>query len=481
MAITVGLHHRTSYRYDRAVHLSPHIVRLRPAPHTRTPIHSYRLTIEPSTRFINWQQDAFGNFLARLVFPEPTDHFSIDVELVAELVSINPFDFFLDEEAEHYPFDLRPLTRDELGPYLTAAEPLGRSSRVARRCRSQPRRPCLRDQPRAAPAAGAGLRGPDGDRCAEPGETLHRQAGSCRDSSWLLVEIAAPARPRRPLRLRLPRPAGADDPPLDGGPSDHRRTSPISTRGPRSTCPAPAGSASTRPRGLATAEGHIPLACTPDPAVGGADRPGRATGPRSPSASSTRSAASIEPPRVTKPYTDDEWSRHRRRGRGGRRRPRRRRRAPHDGRRTHLRLRRRHGRRGMDHRCGRPGQACAGDRADRPSVGTVRRRAALLHCGHGKWYPGEPLPRWQYTLSGDRRAADVARSKPAQWSRRVTAGTIPSRPAGSPRRWSRGWARLPTRSIDAFEDPVHLLWREALAAGGHRPVGPRPRRPRGAR
>ena len=100
MAITVGIHHRMTYRYDRPVALSPHVVRLRPAPHTRTPIKAYRLKVSPPQHFLNWQQDAFGNFQARLVFPERADHLEIDVEVVAELDTINPFDFFLDDAAE---------------------------------------------------------------------------------------------------------------------------------------------------------------------------------------------------------------------------------------------------------------------------------------------------------------------------------------------------------------------------------------------
>ena len=105
MTIRVAIHHRTEYHFDRPVALSPHTIRLRPAPHTRTPVHQYALTIEPAKHFINWQQDPFGNFMARLVFPEKTKRFSVDVGLVVDLVKINPFDFFLEEYAEHFPFE----------------------------------------------------------------------------------------------------------------------------------------------------------------------------------------------------------------------------------------------------------------------------------------------------------------------------------------------------------------------------------------
>ncbi len=125
MAITVGIHHRTTYRYDRPVALSPHIVRLRPAPHTRTPIKAYRLKVSPAQHFLNWQQDPFGNFQARVVFPERADHLEIDVEVVAELDTINPFDFFLDDSAELMPFAYDEAVAEELAPFLSPREPLG--------------------------------------------------------------------------------------------------------------------------------------------------------------------------------------------------------------------------------------------------------------------------------------------------------------------------------------------------------------------
>src|SRR5580658_3461246 len=117
MALHVALHHRTSYRYDRAITLGPQTVRLRPAPHCRTPILSYSMRVEPAEHFINWQQDAFANYQARLVFPEKTREFKVTVDLVAEMAVYNPFDFFLEPSAEQFPFDYSPSLALELAPY----------------------------------------------------------------------------------------------------------------------------------------------------------------------------------------------------------------------------------------------------------------------------------------------------------------------------------------------------------------------------
>jgi len=122
MAIIVAIRHNTSYHYDRFINMGAHVIRLKPAPHSRTKIHSYSLNIEPKEHFINWQQDSFGNYLARVVMHDKVKEFKVEVEVVAEMTVINPFDFFVEEYAEKFPFQYETQEVKELAPYFEIVE-----------------------------------------------------------------------------------------------------------------------------------------------------------------------------------------------------------------------------------------------------------------------------------------------------------------------------------------------------------------------
>jgi transglutaminase-like putative cysteine protease len=138
MSIRVAIRHRTEYHFDRSVSLAPHQIRLRPAPHARTPIHQYSLRVEPDEHFLNWQQDPFGNFVGRYVFRGKAKKLIIDVGLVVEMVTINPFDFFVEEYAEHFPFEYPKQLHKELKPYFECTES---GPRLTHWLKSVPREP----------------------------------------------------------------------------------------------------------------------------------------------------------------------------------------------------------------------------------------------------------------------------------------------------------------------------------------------------
>jgi transglutaminase-like putative cysteine protease len=307
MSIQVALHHRTTYRYDRLIELGPQIVRLRPAPHSRTPVLSYSLKITPAQHFINWQQDPQGNHLARLVFPEKTDLFEVTVDLVADMSVINPFDFFLEPAAEKWPFAYDPALAEEIAPFRKL-EPLGPklSAWLATVDRKEQRTIdfIVALNARLQSEIGYIVRLEPGVQTCE--ETLARAKGSCRDTGWLLVMILRhlgfAARFASGYLIQLV----ADEKPLEGpeGPThdftDLHAWCEVYLPG--------AGWIGLDPTsGLLTGEGHIPLACTPEPSsaapIEGALEKAEVEFEHAMTVTRVR-----ETPRTTKPYTEEQWA-----------------------------------------------------------------------------------------------------------------------------------------------------------------------------
>ena len=395
MTVTVGLTHHTAYQYDKPISMSPHIFRLKPAAHCRTSIESYSLKITPENHFINWQQDAYGNYLARVVFPEQTKSFSFTVDLVAKMNVINPFDFFLEEYADNYPFKYDDATNHEVQTYLLKGEP--------NRLLLDFIEPVLPKKPLRtvdflvafnqyiANYVGYTIRMEPGVQSAT--ETLTLKTGSCRDSAWLLVEafrhIGLAARFVSGYLIQL----SADEQSLDGpsGPAedftDLHAWCEVYVPG--------AGWIGLDPTsGLFAGEGHIPLACTPQPeaaapVTGGIDK-----------CEVTfdfynKITRINETPRVTKPYTQGQWA------------------AIDDlGSKVDAALADENIKLTMG---GEPTFISLDDMESEQwntaADGADKRRLAhelflkmkkefapapLTHYAQGKWYPGEPLPRWQY-------------------------------------------------------------------------------------
>lgn len=395
MGIHVALNHRTTYRYERLISLGPQVVRLRPAPHTRTPILSYSLTIAPKEHFLNWQQDPFSNYLCRLVFPEKTSLFEVEADLVAEMIVINPFDFFLEPEAENFPFTYEPRLKVDLGPYLVYIPADKLLEAYLRQIDLRPRQTInflvelnqqlsrdIRYLIRMEPTV---------QSCEE---TLRRGSGSCRDSAWLLVNIL------RHLGLAARFVSGyliqlaPDVKSLDGpsGPeadfTDLHAWTEVYLPG--------AGWVGMDPTsGLFAGEGHIPLACSPEP-----QSAAPITGSHEHcevAFSHTMSVRRIrEEPRSTRPYPEEVWERIVALGdrvdeeleKGDVR-------LTMGGEPTFV---------GIDHRDAPEWNTEAlGEeklRLAQNLMQGLRKQWApggLLHCGQGKWYPGESLPRWTVT------------------------------------------------------------------------------------
>jgi len=396
VSIHVALKHVTRYRYDRLVGLGPQIVRLRPAPHCRTPILAYSLTIEPEEHFINWQQDAFANYLARLVFPEKTREFTVTVDLVAEMAVYNPFDFFLEPEAQKFPFKYDEALRVELAPYLAAETPGPLLKKYLAAIDLKPRATIdflVEINQRLQHDISYLIRMEPGVQ--KPEETLAKASGSCRDSGWLLVQmlrhLGLAARFVSGYLIQL----APDQKALDG-PSGTE----VDFTDLHAWCEVylpGAGWIGLDPTsGLMAGEGHIPLACTPQPSSA-APISGAVDESEVEFEHEMRVTRVWESPRVTQPYTEEQWQKVLLLGEQVDREL-----ANGDVRLT---------------MGGEPTFVSVDDRDgaewNTDALGPTKRLRAqelvhrlreeygqggFLHFGQGKWYPGEQLPRWALSI-----------------------------------------------------------------------------------
>ncbi|MBV8606124.1 MAG: transglutaminase family protein, partial [Singulisphaera sp.] len=469
MSIRVALNHKTEYDYDRPVSLTPQVVRLRPAPHCRTPIVGYSLKVHPRGHFINWQQDPYSNYLARLVFPEPTREFRVEVDVIAELSVINPFDFFLESTAERYPFEYEPVLARELNPYLEK-EPAGPRLRALV---EELRRGDIRTvdylveiNRRLSRDVKYLIRMEPGIQTCE--ETLAQGSGSCRDTGWLLVQIL------RHLGLAARFVSGyliqlkPDVKPLDG-PSGVEQDFTDLHAWTEVYVPGAGWIGLDPTSGLLAGEGHIPLACAADPLsaspISGSffwtkDRAREQDDRCEPEFHFHMTLTRIhEDPRVTKPYTEDQW------------------RAIVDlGHRIDERLRAGDVRLTMggeptfvsvDDMDGAEWNTTALGPAKRVQAGLLLTRlrdrfapGGMLHHGQGKWYPGESLPRWALSCHWRRDGIPVWEDPALIADESINYGYRHQ----EARRFSRGLAeRLgvdPAHSMPGYEDVWYYLWRE---------------------
>lgn len=397
MSIRVAINHHTKYSYDRPIKVFPQVFRLKPAPHTRTPIVSYSLRIQPENHFINWQQDPFGNYNARVVFQDLVKDMIVDVDIVADLVTFNPFDFFLEEYAEKIPFEYDEQLKKELTPYLEIKEqgPLLMSLKeeVTQYLGENTVNFLVNLNRHVTNHINYVIRLEPGIQTCE--ETLGKALGSCRDSGWVLVQLlrsfGLAARFVSGYLVQLK----PDETVVDGpnGPeadfTDLHAWAEV-------FIPGAGWIGLDATSGLLAGEGHIPLACTPDPVSAAA-----VSGFTEPTTSTMEYANSVtrvkELPRVTLPYDEHQVEEIKALGFA-----------------IDEMLEKSDARLMMG---GEPTFVSstdmesdqwneAADGEDKRKLGydlTLRLRNrfskdALIHIGQGKWYPGEPIPRWQYAI-----------------------------------------------------------------------------------
>ena len=473
MAIHVALHHLTHYRYDRAVAHGPHVVRLRPAPHTRTRILSHSQRITGGNHFIHWQQDPFSNWNARLTFPEPMEELCIEVDLVAEMSVLNPFDFFLEPGSTVFPFRYDTGLQRDLDPFLRVGSP---SSPVADFLHSI----CTGLLGIEGPSALASLEGRTqtvdfivalNRRVHEsvrylirlepgvqsPEATLRLGSGSCRDSAWLLVHLmrhlGIAARFVSGYLIQL-----TPDVKALGGPSGPTEDFTDLHAWCEVFLPGAGWIGLDPTSGLLAGEGHIPLSCTPEP---GSAAP--VTGAVDPCESNLVHEMTVtrihESPRVTRPYSEETWARIIDLGR----------KVDADLEEGDVRLT----------LGGEPTFVSADDPQGaewNTTAVSVRKRilsgellrrlkrrfapGALLHYGQGKWYPGEPLPRWALSAFWRKDGVPIWRDESLIADESKDYGHGPREAEALARGLSRYLGFDDRWLLPGFEDVFYLTWRE---------------------
>ena len=458
MPIKAAVYHRTTYNFDRPVNLSPNIIRLRPAAHCRTPIESYTLNIKPKNHFINWQQDPYGNFLARVVFLEQAESLSIEVELIADMSVINPFDFFLEDYAQQYPFTYPDRLKKDLQPYLEITEkgPLLLDLMQQVDQKQQPTLDFLVAVNQLVnQTLGYNTRMEVGVQSCE--QTLSTKRGSCRDFAWLMVQLfrhlGLAARFVSGYSIQLK----PDEKPLEGPAGVSQDVTDLHAWV-EVYIPGAGWIGLDATSGLVCTEGHIPLACVPD-FQNGAPIEG-ATDVCEVTFDFENTVKRIhEDPRVTKPYTEEQWQA-----------------INLLGEQVDQTLQ------SDDVRLTMGGEPTfvsiddmEGEEWNTKADGTHKRQLAwtltekcrdtfgpggIIHYAQGKWYPGEPLPRWAFNIIWRKDGEPIWENPQLLANPNVPKDISTEQAAKFLKHLAENLGLPPEYIRAAYEDVFYMLWEE---------------------
>jgi uncharacterized protein (DUF2126 family)/transglutaminase-like putative cysteine protease len=469
MAIHVALRHVTHYTYDTAVGHGPHVIRLRPAPHCRTPILSYSQKITGGEHFLHWQQDPFSNWNARVVFPEPMREMKIEIEVVAEMAVYNPFDFFLEESASHYPFEYEAGLAKDLEPFLLRPASSPKLDALVAELIAQFRTAKSKGSENAVRTidfvVGLNQRLQHSIRYLirlEPGvqsaeETLTLGSGSCRDSAWLLVQLfrsmGVAARFVSGYLIQL----APDQKSLDG-PSGTE----VDFTDLHAWCEVylPGGGwiGLDPTSGLLAGEGHIPLSCTPEPSTA-APVTGGIGKCESKLHHEMQVSRIYESPRVTRPYSEGQWAKIQSLGH----------RIDEDlvARDVRLTMGGEPTFVSVDDPDGDEWNFTAASPAKRVLSGTLLKRlrarmapGSLPHYGQGKWYPGEPLPRWALSAFWRKDGVPIWKDDSLIADESKNYGHGAAEAGELIRRLARNLDTDPAHVLPAYEDLFYYTWKE---------------------